>query len=277
MDIIVVRGAGDLATGTILRLHNAGLMAVALDVERPTVIRRTVSFAEALFSGSCTVEGVRAVKVDSVPAAMNVLVSGDVPVLADPHGDTIAAFHPIVLIDAILAKRNLGTKITMAPFVVALGPGFRAGVDCHCVVETQRGHYLGSVIRHGAAAPNTGIPGVIAGHGADRVLRAPCEGMFETVCSIGDIVQTGQVVAKVDGRLVLATIDGVVRGLLHDGIMVTPGFKVGDIDPRGNQEFVNTVSDKARAVAGGVLEAVDGFLRSYKQPNESMSNNRTKY
>ncbi len=264
MDIVVVRGAGDLATGTILRLHKAGLMVVALDVERPTVIRRTVAFAQALFSGSCEVEGVRAVKVDNVPAAMSALVSGFVPVLADPKGATIEAFHPVVLIDAILAKRNLGTKITMAPFVVALGPGFRAGVDCHCVVETQRGHYLGSVIRQGTAAPNTGVPGIIAGHGADRVLRAPCEGVFRTICEIGDIVRAGDAVATVgDEELpVTATIDGVLRGLLHDGLEVTSGFKVGDIDPRGNQEFIHTVSDKARAVAGGVLEAVDGYLRS---------------
>lgn len=264
MDIVVVRGAGDLATGTILRLYRAGLMVVALDVERPTVIRRTVAFAEALFSGSCVVEGVRAVKVDSVPAALSALVSGNIPVLADPKGSTIEAFHPAVLIDAILAKRNMGTKITMAPFVVALGPGFRAGIDCHCVVETQRGHYLGTVIRNGSAAPNTGIPGVIAGHGADRVLRAPCEGVFRTVCEIGDLVHADDVVATVgeDSRPVKATIDGVLRGLLHDGLEVTPGFKVGDIDPRGNQEFIHTVSDKARAVAGGVLEAVDGYLRS---------------
>lgn len=262
MDIIVVRGAGDLATGTILRLHKAGLMVVALDVERPTVIRRTVSFAEALFSGSCEVEGVRAVKVDSVPSAMSALISGFVPVLVDPRGDTIEAFHPVIVVDAILAKRNIGTKITMAPFIVALGPGFRAGYDCHCVVETQRGHYLGSVIRSGCAVANTGIPGVIAGHGADRVLRAPCEGIFKPVRKVGDLVHAGDTVATVGDDSVTATIDGVLRGLLHDGIQVTPGFKVGDIDPRGNREFIHTVSDKARAVAGGVLEAVDGYLRS---------------
>lgn len=270
MDIVVVRGGGDLATGTILRLHNAGLMVVALDVERPTVIRRTVSFAEALFEGACAVEGVRAVRVESVPAAMSAMTSGLVPVLADPKGETIEAFHPVVLVDAILAKRNLGTRITMAPFVVALGPGFRAGVDCHCVVETQRGHYLGTIIREGTAAANTGIPGIIAGHGADRVLRSPCAGVFTSDHRIGDMVGAGEIVAMVappdgedgDGQPVLATIDGVLRGLLHDGIEVTPGFKVGDVDPRGNREFVHSVSDKARAVAGAVLEAVDGFLRS---------------
>lgn len=262
MDVIVVRGAGDLATGTLLRLHNAGYFPVALEVPLPTVIRRTVSLAECLFEGETVVEGVKASRAESVEEALSLSSSGVIPVLPDPDGLTIPSFKPVALVDAILAKKNLGTTKEMAPLVIALGPGFTAGVDCDRVIETKRGHYLGSIIRKGSAEPNSGIPGVIAGHGRDRVVRSPGCGVFRGRRRIGEVVKQGEVIATVGDVSVEATIDGVLRGMLHDGIPVTSGFKIADIDPRGERDYIFSVSDKARAVAGSVLEVVDAFFHA---------------
>ncbi len=260
--LVIVRGAGDLATGTILRLHRAGLPVIALECAQPTVIRTSVSFAQAVFARTWNVEGVTARLCFDIDMALELLASNVIPILVDPQGDAVSSLHPDVVVDAILAKHNMGTTLEMAPFVVALGPGFTAGVDCDVVVETQRGHNLGRVITSGSAAANTGIPGVIGGYGAQRVMRAPCGGIFEPVAKIGDIVQAGFCVATVAGMPVVSSIGGVVRGMLNGGIEVCPGFKVADVDPRGDSSYVQSVSDKARAVAGGVLEAVDGYLRS---------------
>ena len=238
--LVEIRGAGDIATGIALRLHRAGCKVVMCDLPTPTSIRRTVCFSEAIRLGECEVEGVRAV-------------------LVDPEGASARELRPAVLVDAILAKRNLGTTMDMAPVVIGVGPGFTAGRDCHAVVETKRGHYLGQVILDGPAAPNTGIPGVIAGHSADRVLRAPADGVFEPVLQIGDVVRAGQVAATVAGVPMTCTIDGVLRGLLQAGVEVTAGMKSGDIDPRCERAHCFTASDKARAVGGGVLEAICMF------------------
>jgi xanthine dehydrogenase accessory factor len=260
--LIIVRGAGDLATGTIIRLAHAGYPVLALETGTPTVIRRTVSLAEAMFSGVATVEDVTAKRIASSDEAYPLIDAGIVPILADSEGKAIAEMHPEVVIDAIIAKRNLGTHITDAPLVIALGPGFTAGVDCHVVIETQRGHNLGRIIRSGSAAENTGVPGVIAGYGIERVIHAPCEGTFNHAGKeIGDLVEEGETIAMIGEVPVKTVIAGKLRGLLRDGLAVTKGFKVADVDPRGKEAIHTTVSDKANAIAGGVLEAVDAYFR----------------
>lgn len=257
--LVYLRGAGDIATGIALRLHRAGFEVVMADIAKPTCIRRTVAFCEAIRLGEAWVEGVCARLAHDAREARAIVASGDVAVVVDPAAELLGELHADAVVDAILAKRNLGTTIDMAPVVVGVGPGFTAGVDCHVAVETKRGHYLGRAIYEGSPIPNTGIPGVIGGHGAERVLRAPADGVFEPVASIGDVVRAGDVVARVDGKAMVATIDGVLRGLLASGIQVSRGMKSGDVDPRGERAFCDTVSDKASAVGGGVLEAILGL------------------
>lgn len=258
-NLVIVRGAGDLATATIIRLHNSGFPVIALEVEKPTVIRRTVSFAQAMFDGSATVEGVKAVRCEPSDV-MSVLALNCIPVVADPKGNLIKALKPTVVVDAIIAKKNLGTSKSMAPFTVALGPGFTAGEDVDCVIETARGHRLAKLIYEGTAAPNTGIPGNIEGFTSERVIHSPCSGIFKGKVKIGDIVRKGDVIAVVGDTEVAATLDGMVRGLLHDDLEVPQHFKIADIDPRGQRADYLTCSDKARALSGSVLEAVMHFL-----------------
>ena len=254
--LIVIRGAGDIATGTAIRLFRAGARIVMTETAQPTAIRRAVCFSEAVRLGETQVEGMRAVLAASPGEAKKVALSGDIALLVDEAGECIRALRPDAVVDAILAKRNLGTRITDAPAVVGVGPGFTAGLDCHAVVETMRGHTLGRVITKGSALPNTGVPGLIGGYGAQRVLRAPCDGVFRPVCRIGDIVEAGQPAAFIGSAPMLCQIGGVLRGILPEGTLVAKGMKSGDIDPRGNVENCFTVSDKALAVGGGVLEAV---------------------
>ena len=258
-NLIVVRGAGDLATATIIRLHNAGFKVVALDIEKPTVIRRTVSFAQAMFDGEMTVEGVTA-KLCDMESVHKVLQQGFVPVVIDPEGDVIRRYKPAVVVDSIIAKKNLGTSRDMAPFTVALGPGFTAPDDVNCVIETARGHKLARLIYEGSASPNTGIPGNIAGFTTERVIHSPCAGVFKATKKIGDIVKKGETIAYVGDTAVLASLDGMIRGLLHDGLQVPEHFKISDIDPRGENADYLTCSDKARALSGSVLEAVMHYL-----------------
>ena len=256
---IIIRGAGDLATAVAIRLHNSGFRVVCLEVAKPTVIRRTVSFAQAVFEGQACVEGVsaRLVSIDDIDKAFS---EDAIPVIADPSGESIRTLRPAVLIDAIIAKKNLGTSKDMAPFTVALGPGFVAGEDVDCVIETARGHNLARLIYSGSAAPNTGIPGNIEGFTSERVIYSPCSGTFHAVRKIGDIVVKGDVIAKVGDMPVPASIDGMIRGLLHDGLDVPEHFKIADIDPRGSRADYRTCSDKARALGGAVLEAVMNYL-----------------
>lgn len=221
----------------------------------PTVIRRTVAFASAVFDGRIEVEGVTAVLARDAAGARQVVLEGNVAVLVDPHAASIPALSPVLVVDAIMAKRNIGTRRDMAPRVVALGPGFTAGVDAHAVVETCRGHDLGRVYTAGTARPDTGIPGTIAGAGAERVVRAPRDGTLRSLRSIADRVAAGEPVAAVGGEPARATIAGVLRGILRDGLEVRRGQKIGDVDPRGDPTTCFTISDKANAVAGGVLEA----------------------
>jgi xanthine dehydrogenase accessory factor len=253
---VVVKGGGDLGTGVGWRLHRCGLRVLVTETVQPTVIRRAVAFASAVYKGVVTVDGVTACVVRSDEQIVDAWSDGDVPVLIDPQATVLQRLRPDAVVDAIMAKRNVGTRITDAPIVVALGPGFTAGIDCHAVVETNRGHNLGRVILEGRAQPNTGVPATLGGAHAWRVLRAPKEGLFRSVRAIGECVAEGDVVAYVDDVPVPARLDGVVRGLLWDGLTARAGMKVGDVDPRGVIAHCFTISDKALAVGGGVVEAI---------------------
>ena len=262
--LVVIRGAGDIATGIALRLWRAGIQTVMTDLPAPTAIRRTVCFSQAIVHGETEVEGVSARRAETAEEALSLLAAGIIPVLADPAGTCIPVLRPAAVVDAILAKKNLGTAITDAPVVVAVGPGFTAGVDCHAVVETMRGHTLGRVYYQGSALPNTGIPGLIGGFAGERVMRAPADGVFHQLLDIGAQVREGDVAATVDGQPMVCTISGVLRGILAEGTPVFQGMKAGDVDPRCKLENCYTASDKALAVGGGVLEAVlhlSGALR----------------
>jgi xanthine dehydrogenase accessory factor len=254
---IVVRGAGEMASGVACRLHRANFRRILmLEIASPLAVRRRVSFCEAIHEGFMDVEGIRAVRVDSESTAISAWTKSLIAVRVDPGGESIARFHPEVLIDATLAKRNYGLAISDAPLVIALGPGFEAGQDCHVVVETNRGHDLGRLITSGTAAPNTGIPGDITGLTSERVLRSPTQGVFVTETNIGDKVCKGEVIGCVAGTEVATVIDGVVRGLIRPGTHVDKNVKIGDIDPRGDADYCDTVSEKARALGGAALEAI---------------------
>lgn len=259
---IVVRGAGDLATGTILRLVHSGFQVVALESACPSSIRRTVSLSEAVYDGAITVEDITAVRAQSATEALDILRQDPrrVPILVDEHGTSLPHLNPIALVDAIIAKRNLGTRMDMAPTVVALGPGFVAGVDAHAVIETNRGHHLGRVILQGCAEPNTGIPGLIAGKGAERVMHTPAAGTVQGLRAIGDHVSAGEAILAIhgeEGRTVITTpIEGMLRGLIRNGYQAFRGLKVADVDPRGTRAHCFSASDKALSIGGGVLEAI---------------------
>lgn len=303
--LIICRGAGDLATGIIHRMHRAGHRVIALETDYPAAIRRQVSFCEAVYDGSAAVEGVTARLVPALADAESdtetysgindtpaahivsekwdssaieaVLEAGEVPLLIDPKGESIALLKPDVVVDAIIAKKNLGTTINMAPLVVGVGPGFTAGQDVHLVIESMRGHNLARIITDGMAQPNTGVPGNIAGFTSERVIYAPAAGYIHDVRKIGDIVQKGDEIARIypdkesyDNALseyvpVNATITGIIRGLIREGYYFRKGFKIADIDPR-ESELTNcfTISDKARSIAGSVLEAVSAFEHGVK-------------
>lgn len=260
-DLIVVRGGGDLATGTIYKLKKSGFPVLILETANPSAIRRNVAFCEAVYQGTQTVEDMTCHLAESVEQAQRFLAEGKLTVLVDPVGESIRELRPLAVVDGILAKKNLGTSRDMAPITVALGPGFVAGQDVDAVIETKRGHNLGRVLWSGSAAPNTGIPGIIGGYGKERVIHCPAEGILRNVKKITDTVTKGDVIAVVEtdtGTVpVEATLDGILRGLIRDGYPVRVGFKMADIDPR-TEELDNcfTISDKARCIAGGVLEAI---------------------
>lgn len=268
---VIVRGAGDISTGTIHRLFRAGFGVLALEAERPSAIRRRVAFSEAVYDGTATVEGVTAVRIDSVEETGATLARGLVPLLVDPAGESIRRLRPAVVVDAMLAKRNLGTSMDMAPLTVALGPGFEAGRDAHYVIETMRGHDLGRIIASGSAAPNTGIPGVIGGYGAERVIHAPAAGVFRMRRDIGSVLEAGEAVGFIgtpEGAIPVQTkIAGLLRGVLRDGYTVSKGFKLADVDPRLDQlKNCATISDKARCIAGSVLELVSAQANREGRP-----------
>jgi xanthine dehydrogenase accessory factor len=254
--LVLVKGAGDLATGAAHRLFRCGFAVVMTEIAQPTVVRRSVSFAEAVYEGVHEVEGVTSRLARDVAEAKTLLEQEEIPVLIDPGGECASQFGAGAMVDAVMAKKNTGTGITDAPLVIGLGPGFTAGIDVHAVVETKRGHNLGRVLLEGGAEPNTGIPGEIGGFSKERLLRAPAAGVFLPCCDIGAAVTAGDIVGYVDEHPVAAGISGLVRGMLKSGLRVSEGFKLGDIDPRGRIENCHTISDKARAIAGGVLEAI---------------------
>ncbi|MBS1249745.1 MAG: hypothetical protein MAG431_01329 [Chloroflexi bacterium] len=258
--LILVRGAGDLATGVMIRLLRSGFHVIALEIETPSAIRRTVAFANAVYKGVATVEDITGVLVDGVSVAPKIAEEGLVPVLVDPEATSLEILKPDVVVDAIMAKHNLGTHKEMAPTVIALGPGFSAGVDAHAVIETNRGHNLGRVILDGPPEADTHIPGITAGYGAERVVHAPATGTLTGICQIGDRVTRGQVLAIIENEAgqvkVPSPLDGVLRGLIYPGTQVKQGTKMADVDPRGDPAHCFSVSDKARAVGGGVLEAI---------------------
>lgn len=252
---VVVRGGGDLATGVAWRLFRCGFPLVVLELSHPLVIRRGVAFANAVFDGRCAVEGIEAVLTD----APRLAALDHVQVVIDPDGDSVRRLKPTVVVDARMAKRRNDTHLQDADIVVALGPGFEAGVDCHLVVETQRGHFLGRVYTHGTAIPDSGVPGRLGGESVQRVLRAPEDGTFECNVTLGAQVAAGDVVGTVGQAPVVSSIGGTLRGLLRGGTPVRAGVKVGDVDPRPPHEIdLHVISDKSRAVGGGVVEAILG-------------------
>lgn len=260
-NLIVVRGGGDLATGTIYKLKKCGFPVLILETANPSAIRRNVAFCEAVYQGTQRVEDMTCYLADSPEQAMEFLREGKLTLLVDPAGASIPEWKPLAVVDAILAKKNLGTNRKMAPITVALGPGFTAGEDVDAVIETKRGHNLGKVFWEGTAAPNTGIPGAIGGYSKERVIHSPAKGILRNVKKVTDTVSKGEVIAIVETENgpvpVEATLDGILRGLIRDGYPVKVGFKMADIDPRID-EYNNcfTISDKARCIAGGVLEVI---------------------
>ena len=252
--LVVVRGGGDLGSGVIWRLRRVGFPVVVLELERPLTVRRTVAYSSAVTDGSITIDGIEGVRVDSTASAIEAAHARSVAVMVAPEFPSFP-MPMSVLVDARLAKQKLDTTRGQAPFVVALGPGFDAGVDCDAVVETMRGHRLGRVIWDGPAAPNTGVPGEIGGASADRVLRAARDGSLRWDVMFGDVVETGQVLGWINDTVVSAQIAGTIRGLLLPG-PVTAGLKIGDIDPRFDPAAIHQISDKALSIGGGVLEAV---------------------
>ena len=260
--IILIKGGGEMASGIAQRLVRSGFRVCITELPEPLAVRRGVSFCEAVFEGRTEVEGLVGKRVSGKEGILRAWEEGEVPVIIDPQCAIRKILSPDVLVDAILAKGNTGTTLSDAPLVIGLGPGFRAGRDVHFVIETNRGHHLGRVIEEGEAEPDTGIPGDINGYTWERVLRAPACGRFQGKKRIGDRVEKEQVVAEVESVPLKATTSGVLRGLLHDGLMTETNMKVGDVDPRAARESCLTVSEKARAIAGAVLEAV---MRRYNQ------------
>lgn len=253
---IVFRGAGDLASGAALRLYNAGLRRMALlEIPQPMAVRRTVSFSEAVYLDEHTVEGVTAIKASSVADVQDIWAQRALAVLVDPAAACLADLRPEVVVEATLSKRNIGVHRHDAPLVIGLGPGFVAGKDVHCVVETNRGIGMGRLLRHGSAEANTGKPGVVMGYDVERVLRAPCAGVFETRLDIGDYVNAGESTGSIAGAPIPALISGTLRGLLRSGLSVPEGAKLGDVEPRANVGF-QLVSDKGLALGGAILEAI---------------------
>jgi len=268
--LILIKGAGDLASGVAYRLKRAGFPLIMTELPAPTLVRRTVSFGEAVFSGETQVEGITARCVTDLAEARRLACTEMIPVLVDPAAAILRQLKLAVLVDAIMAKTNTGTRLSDAGLVVALGPGFTAGQDCHAVIETNRGHRLGRVIYQGQAEPDTKMPGPVKGYAAGRVLRAPAAGYVTPAANIGQTIRQNELIAAVGPHEVRAPFDSILRGLIHPSVPVTAGLKIGDLDPRGRVEHCFTISDKSLAIGGGVLEAIlaSGIVRtSHSQEN----------
>ena len=253
---VLIRGGGDLASGVAWRLHRAGFRVAITEIPQPLAVRRLVSFAEAVYRGEFSVEGVTAVRAESTAQALDQLEAGCIPVLVDPGAGCADELQPAVIVDARMLKRYPGESLPKAELVIGLGPGFTAGVNCHAVIETNRGHSMGRVYWQGSAQPDTGVPERVALHQNERVLRAPCDGLLRGLAEIGALLKNGQPIADIAGQVVTAPFDGVLRGLLHPGLVVHAGLKIADVDPRGDPAYCTHISDKSLAVGGGLLEAV---------------------
>ena len=255
-DIVVIRGGGDIATGIAHRLHRSGFRILMLEIENPTMIRRKVSFGEAIFEGQIVVEDVKAVRTYRLEDIYEIWNQGHIPIMVDKECSIINKLSIDILVDGTLIKKNMGNNKEMAAITVGVGPGFNAGEDVDVVIETDRGHDLGKLIFRGYAKPDTGVPGKILGYDVERVIRAPCEGIIENLLEIGDMVKKDEIIAYVNGISVISKIDGVLRGIIKNKSRVKKDFKIADVDPRGIKEYCFTISDKARAIGGGVLEAI---------------------
>ena len=254
--LVLVRGGGDLASGVAARLFRSGLPLLVTEIPQPLAVRRLVCFAEAVFTGTIQVEDLRARRIDNPDQVFETLQTGAVPVLVDPEADCIQRLEPLVVVDGRMRKTPPERGLEQAPLVIGLGPGFSAGDDCHAVVETNRGHRMGRVLWRGPAEADTAVPEAVSGVDVDRVLRAPRRGTMHGLASLGEVIRTGTPVFRVDEETVRAPFAGALRGLLHDGLSVEPGMKVGDLDPRADPRFCREISDKSLAVGGGVLEAI---------------------
>ncbi len=265
--LVIIRGGGDLATGVAYRLQQAGFPLLVLELARPLVVRRRVALATAVLEGAVDIEELHGRLVHSVNEAMQLTHTDTIPILVAPQLEPVLDSLPApvaVIVDARIAKRNIDTRINQAPLVIGMGPGFTAAVDCHAVIETMRGHTLGKITWAGTALPNTGTPGVVAGKGAERVLRAPQAGVARWRLVIGQQVNAGDVLGDVDGMPVTAPFAGVVRGQIAPGTAVTAGMKIGDVDARGVTAHCFTISDKALALGGAVLAAILAFYNRQK-------------
>ncbi len=261
--VIGIKGAGEMATGVAWRLYQSNIRSIfMMETENPLAVRRQASFCEAVHDGLIMVEGVEALHISTPDDIGSAWENGIIPILIDPGWESIEIIQPHVVIDAIVAKKNLGTNPGEAPLVIGLGPGFEAGKDVHLVIETNRGHNMGRVIQKGLPEINTGIPGPINGFTKERVLRAPCSGIFYSDSDIGTKVKKGDVIGRVGKAAVHAQINGILRGMIRTNTRVSQQMKIGDIDPRENSEYCATISEKARAIAGGVLEAILGHYNA---------------
>ncbi len=254
--LVMIRGGGDLATGVAARLHRSGFAVVVTEIAHPLAVRRLVALAEAVYAGEVEIEDLRGRRVEGVDAARQALAEGIIPVLVDPEAQSSRELQPLAIVDARMLKHAQTAELDTAPLVIGLGPGFSAGDNCHAVVETKRGHTMGRVLWQGSAEPDTGIPGQVAGHATDRVLRAPAAGEVLGEAVLGSLVEKGDRIATAGGVALVAPFDGVLRGLLHDGLQVATGAKMGDLDPRGRTDFCFQISDKSLAIGGAVLEAL---------------------
>lgn len=255
-EIVAIRSGGEIGTAVAHKLHRCGFKVLILEVNTPSFIRSEVSFGKAIYHGLTVVEGVTAVKIKEIEEIEYAWENGVIPISIDPNCQLFKRLKPYVVVDATLAKRNIGTNKTMAPITIALGPGYEAGVDVDVVIETNRGHNLGRLIFEGCCEKDTGMPGNIMGYAEERILRATAKGKIKNLFTIGAAVKKGQIISYVEGAEIKAQVDGVLRGIIRDGFIVEKGLKIGDIDPRGKKEYCYTISDKGRTIAGGVLEAI---------------------
>jgi xanthine dehydrogenase accessory factor len=260
MDLVVIRGGGDIGSGIAHRLFMSGYKVIVLEIEKPSSIRREVSFSEAIYRNEIIVEGIKGVFVKDYKSIKEEIEGGNIPVYIDEKGSIIEKLKPLAVVDGIIAKKNLGTSKQLAPITIGVGPGFEGGIDVDLVVESKRGHYLGKVILKGRAAENTGMPGEVMGYTEERIVRAPKSGIVKSFYKIGDKVEIGDTICQVDKERVMAQTSGILRGMIKDGLFVKEGLKIGDVDPRGIKDYAFTISDKARAIGGGVLEGIQ-YLR----------------